>query len=44
MRHSPSAEHANGNERLWWQELKIDPLAVAMRLWRESQQLPEPVK
>jgi hypothetical protein len=27
--------HATGNERLWWQEHKIDPLAVAMRLWRE---------
>jgi len=28
--------HATGNERLWWQEYKIDPLPVAMRLWRES--------
>jgi hypothetical protein len=28
--------HATGNERLWWQEHKIDPLAVATRLWRES--------
>jgi len=31
--------HATGNERLWWQEHKIDPLAVATRLWRESQQV-----
>ena len=31
--------HATGNERLWWQEHKIDPLAVATRLWRESQHL-----
>ena len=31
--------HATGNERLWWQEHKIDPLAVAARLWRESQQV-----
>jgi Rad52/22 family double-strand break repair protein len=30
--------HATGNERQWWQEHKIDPLAVAERLWRESQQ------
>jgi hypothetical protein len=30
--------HATGNERLWWQEHKVDPLAVATRLWRESQQ------
>ena len=28
--------HATGNERSWWQEHKIDPLAVAIRLWRES--------
>jgi hypothetical protein len=28
--------HSTGNERLWWQEHKIDPLPVAMRLWRES--------
>jgi hypothetical protein len=28
--------HATGNERLWWQEHQIDPLAVALRLWRES--------
>jgi hypothetical protein len=34
--------HATGNERLWWQEHKIDPLAVATRLWRESQRLPAP--
>jgi Rad52/22 family double-strand break repair protein len=34
--------HATGNERLWWQEHKIDPLAVAARLWRESQHLPAP--
>jgi hypothetical protein len=31
--------HATCNE-LWWQEHKIDPLAVAIRLWRESQHLP----
>src|SRR5262249_23942541 len=29
--------HATGNERLWWQEHKIDPLAVAASLWRASQ-------
>jgi hypothetical protein len=34
--------HATGNERLWWQEHKIDPLDVASHLWRESQQLPAP--
>jgi len=34
--------HATGNERIWWQEHKIDPLAVAARLWRESQHLPAP--
>jgi DNA recombination protein Rad52 len=34
--------HATGNERLWWQEHKIDPLDVASHLWRESQRLPAP--
>ena len=34
--------HATGNERPWWQEHKIDLLAVAARLWRESQHLPAP--
>jgi hypothetical protein len=32
--------HATGNERLWWQEHKLDPLAVAVGLWRERQRLP----
>ena len=34
--------HATGNERLWWQEHKIDPLAIATSLWRESEQLRAP--
>jgi DNA recombination protein Rad52 len=28
--------HATGNERMWWQERKLDPLPVAHRLWQES--------
>jgi hypothetical protein len=28
--------HATDDERLWWKEHKLDPLAVAARLWRES--------
>jgi hypothetical protein len=28
--------HATANERLWWQEHKIDPLAVAEHLWRQG--------
>jgi DNA recombination protein Rad52 len=32
--------HATGDERLWWQEHKIDPLDVASHFWRESQNLP----
>jgi hypothetical protein len=28
--------HATGNERSWWQEHKIDPLAVATRLWGKA--------
>jgi DNA recombination protein Rad52 len=30
--------HATGNERQWWEEHKIDPMAIAERLWRESTQ------
>jgi len=29
--------HATGNERQWWQEQNLDPLAEAERLWRQSQ-------
>jgi hypothetical protein len=28
--------HATGNERRWWQERKIDPLAVASALWQRG--------
>ena len=28
--------HATGNEREWWRERKIDPLAIARRLWADS--------
>ena len=28
--------HNTGNERLWWQERKLDPLAEAERLWQQS--------
>jgi DNA recombination protein Rad52 len=31
-----SENHTTGNERHWWQERKIDPLAVARQLWAES--------
>jgi hypothetical protein len=31
-----SENHAAGDERRWWQERKLDPLAVAERLWRRS--------
>jgi len=30
-----SENHATGDERRWWQERKIDPLAIASSLWRE---------
>ncbi len=30
------ALHLCGNELNWWDEVKIDPLAVAERLWQES--------
>jgi hypothetical protein len=31
------ALHDAGNERAWWQEAKIDPLAEAARLWQQHQ-------
>jgi hypothetical protein len=27
--------HGTGDERLWWQERKIDPLKVAEQLWNK---------
>jgi hypothetical protein len=29
------ALHDAGNERVWWQNAKIDPLAEAQRLWQQ---------
>jgi hypothetical protein len=29
--------HRSGDEAAWWQKLKIDPIPVALRLWRYSQ-------
>jgi DNA recombination protein Rad52 len=31
-----SENHTTGDERRWWQEHHIDPLAIANRLWQES--------
>ena len=31
--------HSTGDERRWWQERKIDPLAVAAELWSKSLRL-----
>jgi hypothetical protein len=28
--------HGTGDERLWWQERKLDPLKVAEQLWNQS--------
>jgi len=28
--------HATGNERLWWEQYKIDPIAVASALWHQG--------
>jgi hypothetical protein len=32
-----SENHTTGNERRWWEEHKIDPLAVAEELWKRFQ-------
>jgi hypothetical protein len=29
--------HRRGDERLWWQQLNIDPLPAAQRLWQQTQ-------
>ena len=34
-----SENHATGDERRWWQERKIDPLAIAAELWGKSLRL-----
>ena len=31
-----SQNHATGDERRWWHERKIDPLAIAQHLWAQS--------
>ena len=31
-----SENHATGDERRWWHERKIDPLAIAQQLWARS--------
>jgi Rad52/22 family double-strand break repair protein len=31
-----SENHSTGDERKWWQKHKIDPLAIARRLWEDS--------
>jgi hypothetical protein len=28
--------HTHGDERLWWKRLNIDPLPIALRLWKQS--------
>jgi hypothetical protein len=36
--------HGTGDEQLWWQERKIDPLKVAEQLWSQSTAKERPVK
>ena len=31
-----NALHSRGNERSWWEDIGIDPLALAASLWDES--------
>jgi DNA recombination protein Rad52 len=37
-----SENHSTGNERLWWEQHKIDPLAVASALWRQGRMPAKP--
>ena len=34
--------HATGDERKWWSDRKIDPLAVAQELWKSTTRLEKP--
>jgi len=34
--------HATGDERKWWSDCKIDPLAVAQELWKSTTRLEKP--
>jgi hypothetical protein len=34
-----SENHATGDERRWWHERKLDPLAIAKELWGQSMRL-----
>jgi ERF superfamily len=36
--------HRRGNEETWWEEVKINPLEVAQRLWRETRDRDRPVQ
>jgi hypothetical protein len=38
-----SENHATGDERSWWQEHRIDPLAVAQDLWKATTGIKDPV-
>jgi hypothetical protein len=37
-----SENHATGEERRWWQERRIDPLAVAQDLWKATTDIKDP--
>ena len=37
-----SENHATGDERRWWHERKIDPLAVAQELWKATTGVKDP--
>ena len=37
-----SENHATGDERKWWSDRKIDPLAVAQELWKSTTRLEKP--
>lgn len=34
---SPAGVHATGNEAEWWRKKNIDPVALAAKLWAESE-------
>ena len=37
--------HRHGDERIWWEKLRLEPMGVALKLWQQSRPLPpEPAK
>jgi hypothetical protein len=36
--------HTHGDEKQWWKKINIDPLPIALRLWKEGRADRRPVR